>query len=109
MKSLKVYPLKSKSSGNPVLYQYVIVEKLKNKTCLTFQSYNTIICKIILDYTTKGANKIYLDSFALDYSRTTSKYLYNFLDSFSILHAGKRKKEILQAIKNKEIQTKNLN
>lgn len=106
MKSIKVYPIKSKSSGNPVLYQYVIVEKLKNKTSIIFQSYNTIICKIT---TGTGANRIILDSFALDYSRTTSKYLYNFLDSFSILHAGKRKKEILQAIKNKEIQTKNLN
>ncbi len=105
-RNIKVYPIKSTSTGRPVANQYIIKEKTKNKTCLTFQSYNTIICKII---TGTGANKIVLDSYALDYSRTTSKHLYNFLDSFSIVHSGKRKKEILQAIKNKEIQTKNLN
>ena len=83
-----------------------IFEKSKNCTNITFQSYDTIIAKIT---TGTGANKIVLDSFALEYSKTTSKHLYNFLDTFSIIHAGKRKKEILQAIKNKEIQIKNLN
>ena len=105
-KTIKVYSMKSKNTGRPVSNQFLIFEKSKKYTNITFQSYDTIICKIT---TGTGANKIILDSNALEYSKTTSKYLYSFLDSFSIIHSGKRKKEILQAIKNKEIQTKNLN
>ena len=106
MKFIKVYNMKSPKTGRAVANQFIIRETAKTKTILTFQSYNTIICKIT---TGTGANKIILDCDALNYSRTTSKYLYSFLDAFSIIHSGKRKKEILQAIKNKEIQTKNLN
>ncbi len=106
MKTLKVESLKSPRTGNPVANQFMIKEKTKNKSILTFQSYNTIICKLI---STNKKNTIILDVDALNYSRTTSKHLYSFLDSFGHLNFGMRKKEILKAIKNNEIQTKNLN
>jgi len=106
MKKVKVQSLTSPRTGNPVANQFTIEEKTKGKSILTFQSYNTIICKLI---STNKKNTIILDIDALNYSRTTSKYLYSFLDSFSHLNYGIRKKEILKAIKNKEIQTKNLN
>ena len=57
-----------------------------------FQSYNTIIAKI------EKGHKITLDTNALDYSRTTSKYLYLFLNM--------NKKEILA---DKDIKYENLN
>ena len=57
-----------------------------------FQSYNTIIAKI------EKGHKITLDTNALDYSRTTSKYLYLFLDM--------DRKEILA---DKDIKYENLN
>ena len=57
-----------------------------------FQSYNTIIAKI------EKGHKITLDTNALDYSRTTSKYLYLFLDM--------SRKEILA---DKDIKYENLN
>ena len=57
-----------------------------------FQSYNTIIAKI------EKGHKITLDTNALDYSRTTSKYLYLFLDM--------NRKEILA---DKDIKYENLN
>ena len=57
-----------------------------------FQSYNTIIAKI------EKGHKITLDTNALDYSRTTSKYLYLFLNM--------NRKEILA---DKDIKYENLN
>ena len=41
---------------------------------LTFQSYKTFIAKIFCD------GRVVLDHKCLDYSRTTSKYLYKFLN-----------------------------
>ena len=72
----------------------------------TFQSYDTIIAKCIFK---NDKHIVILDNDALYYSRTTSKYLYKFLDSRSHLNFGMRKKEILKAIKEGEILTKNLN
>lgn len=57
-----------------------------------FQSYNTIIAKI------EKGHKITLDTNALDYSKTTSKYLYLLL--------GMSRKEILA---DKDIKYENLN
>jgi len=68
---VKVYNLESPRSGNPVPNQYEI--RIGNK--IYFQSYNSIICKI-------QDGKIYLDSYYWNYSRTTSKYLNIFLNSF---------------------------
>ena len=76
------------SRGNAIANQFEIyVDGMKY-----FQSYNTIIAKI-----DKG-HKITLDTNALDYSRTTSKYLYLFL--------GMNRKEILM---DKDIKYEDLN
>ena len=107
MNLVKVYSMKSPRTGNPVANQFRIEELTKTKSITTFQSYNTIICKII--HTKENGYKIVLDDYALDYSRTTSKYLYSFLDSFSPLCYGSRRKDILKMIEEKEILTKDLN
>lgn len=76
------------SRGNYVPNQFIITNDEGREI---FQSYETIIA-------IKDNGKIILDSDALDYSRTTSKYLYLFL--------GMNRKEI---IKDKNIIYKNLN
>ena len=58
------------SKGNTVPNQFIIVD---DKGTIYFQSYQTIIAK-------KEQGIITLDN-QWDYSRTTSKYLYQFLDS----------------------------
>lgn len=105
MKTIKVSNLKSPRSGDSVRNQFEIYESTKKTTSYTFQSYNTIIAKVIYK---NGEQIVVLDNDALYYSRTTSKYLYQFLDDVSNLR-GMGKKEILKAIENKEIKLKNLN
>ena len=56
------------SSGNYVPNQFIITDDGRE----IFQSYETIIA-------IKDKGKIILDNDALDYSKTTSKYLYMFL------------------------------
>ena len=87
---MKVNNLTS-SNNNFVPNQFVIYHNGE----AYFQSYNTIIVKI----DKKG--KTILDSNALYYSNTTSKYLYRFL--------GYDRKEIIERIKDKRIILKNLN
>tara|TARA_R100000306_G_C4277576_1_gene93360 strand:+ start:210 stop:491 length:282 start_codon:yes stop_codon:yes gene_type:complete len=64
-----------------------------------FQSYETIIA--IIDERKSFQNSITLDTNALNYSRTTSKYLYKWLRM--------NRKEIENKIKTKEIILKDLN
>lgn len=87
---MKVNNLTSRN-GNFVPNQF----KIYHNKSVFFQSYQTIIAKI----DSKG--QTILDTFALEYSRTTSKYLYQFL--------GYDRKEIQNRIKNKSIILKNLN
>ena len=75
--------------GNEVPNQFIISDYKNSRTI--FQSYNTIIAM----KTNKG---IVLDINALNYSTTTSKYLYLFLD--------RSRKEILN---DENIVYKNLN
>ena len=51
---------------------------IRDKDVIIFQSYNTVIAK-------KTKTRTILDKKALDYSRTTSKYLYRFLDEYTDL------------------------
>ena len=51
---------------------------IHDKDVTIFQSYNTVIAK-------KTKTRTILDKKALDYSRTTSKYLYRFLDEYTSL------------------------
>ena len=96
---MKVSQLKSPRSGNVVPNQFKIVNGAK----IYFQSYNSIICKI-----DTNKNLVFLDSFYWDYSRTTLKYLKEFLYSnayYGILSTD----EIRTKIETKEIKLTNLN
>lgn len=85
-------------NGNKVLNQIEITQTKKNYCLHTFQSYNTIVAKI--EYK-DNKRKITFDTHALNYSRTTSKYLYKFMMM--------NRKEIDKLIKEKQIKFKNLN
>ena len=87
---MKVNNLTSRN-GNLVINQFEIYHNGES----FFQSYNTIIAKIDKN------GKTILDTYALEYSRTTSKYLFQFL--------GYDRKEIQNRIKNKSITLKDLN
>lgn len=80
------------SNGNEVPNQFVITAD-DNST--TFQSYSTVIA------TRKASGQLVLDSGAMDYSKTTSKYLYRF--------TGMNRQELQDKITLNIIQTKNLN
>ena len=93
MKEIQVRNMIS-TSGNYVPNQFEIKKKVKDYYQHYFQSYDTIICK----YDVKG---LILDTNALHYSRTTSKYLYMYLNM--------DRKELLNGIKDKSIRVRNLN
>lgn len=91
MQKFKVYPLTSPRSGESVKNQFEIYTP-KGRY---FQSYKSMIAFV------DNKGKIYLDEYYYDYSRTTSKYLTQFLD----INTQERK----QMIKNKSIKLTNLN
>lgn len=87
---MKVRNMTSNSTGREIANQFIIEDGGK----VYFQSYNTIIAM-------KEAGKITIDTDAENYSRTTSKYLYQFLDT--------DKKSLLQDVKAGRIIRANLN
>lgn len=87
---MKVYNMMSNSTGREVANQFIIEHEGK----VYFQSYNTIIAM-------KQAGKITIDTNAENYSRTTSKYLYQFLNT--------DRKSLLQDVKTGRIIRANLN
>lgn len=84
------------ATGNPVPNQFIIHDTAHD--VYVFQSYKTTIAKVYMNCAGLVRDKIVLDNDALDYSSTTSKYLYAFLDM--------NRKEILA---DKNITWKNLN
>lgn len=98
MKTIQVNQMCSQRTGNPVANQF----KIYTKKGVYFQSYSTIIAFKPHDF--KG--KLKLDKNYWDYSRTTLKYLYDFI---SINHRHRSKKNILKLIQNKDIILTNLN
>lgn len=86
---MKVTNLRS-SQGNKVPNQYSI----ETGNSIIFQSYDSIIAEV-----SRGI--IYLDPVYYNYSKTTSKYLYMFLNM--------NKKEIQEGLRTGKIQFKNLN
>ena len=96
---IKVYPLLSTRTNEPVKNQFEIRINTKGGTKVFFQSYKSIICKI-------DNQKIYLDSYYWDYSRTTVKYLKSFLSDFI---GNTSTDDIRNKIKTKEIKLTNLN
>ena len=87
---MKVYNMTSEKTGREIANQFVIEHEGK----VYFQSYSTIVAM-------KEAGKITIDNNAENYSRTTSKYLYQFLNT--------DRKNLLQDIKNGHIVRANLN
>lgn len=67
---MRVRNIISNSTGREIANQFIIEDGGK----VYFQSYQTIIA-------TKEAGKITVDTNAENYSRTTSKYLYRFLNT----------------------------
>ena len=91
IKKIKTYSMTSLRTGNPVANQFEIYTP-EGKY---FQSYRSIIAFV------DKFGQIMLDEYYHNYSRTTSKYLTQFLDMNT--------KERTNAIKNKEITLTNLN
>lgn len=87
---MKVYNMTSGKTGREIANQFVIAHEGK----VYFQSYDTIVAM-------KEAGKITIDTNAENYSRTTSKYLYQFLNT--------DKKNLLQDVKDGRIIRANLN
>lgn len=87
---MKVYNMTSEKTGRGIPNQFVIAHEGK----VYFQSYDTIIAM-------KEMGKIIIDINAENYSKTTSKYLYQFLNT--------DKKRLLQDVKAGRIIRENLN
>ena len=92
--SIKVKNLTSPRSGRAICNQFVITDD--GRKVEIFQSYGTTIAR-----RGRMVPSVVLDTNALDYSRTTSKYLYEFL--------GMGRKEIEARIKSGSIGVENLN
>lgn len=83
------------ANGNANANQFVINDGNK----IYFQSYDSIVCKI-----ENGKVELGKD---WNYSNTTSKHLYTFLKQNGFYELANRK-AILKAIKNKELDVKDL-
>ena len=92
---MRVSNLESPRSGNPVANQY----EIETDKYYIFQSYNSIIAKKERGF----LGKVILDPYYWNYSRTTIKYLKQFLGT------NISSKEIEQRIKNGTYKTANLN
>ena len=90
---IKVYNMSSPRTGNPVANQF----KIHTDEGVFFQSYRSIIAFIPHN----PDNKIQLDEKYWNYSRTTSKYLHQFL--------GPSTQEIKAKIDSGEFELVNLN
>jgi hypothetical protein len=91
---IRVESLKSPRTGNAVANQFAI----HTNDGTYFQSYNTIIA-----YWPHGESKIVLDTNSWDYSRTTLKYLKQFL------RVNSSKKDIEKSIRLGDFVLQDLN
>lgn len=101
------------NNGNKIPNQFIIKSgKYVNSYLWTdtyFQSYETIIAQLSIKKC--GNYELILDNNALNYSRTTSKYLYKFLLDYIYDWTKEplNKKVIEKKIKEGKIKLKNLN
>lgn len=93
---MRVRNMTSPRTGQPVANQFIIED---DKGRETFQSYRTTIATI--DRGPSCADVV-LDTSALEYSVTTSKYLYQFL-------GGVTRQEVLARIERGEYRVADLN
>ena len=98
MKDLKVKQLENKN-------QFVIERTIKNKIDYTFQSYDTIICKV-----DNNKETIVFDDYIYDGNGTTMKHLYIFLkEYYQKFRYSWNKKLLLEWIEQEKIEVRNLN
>jgi len=106
----KVTNMESPRTGRPVANQYIIniredLDDPDNMPGRYFQSYDSIIAWIPDDL---GKYFVVLDEYCWDYSRTTLKYLTQFLRDNTALSIN-YKRDIEKLIDNREILLDNLN
>ena len=100
MKSIKVLNMSSPRTGCKVANQYIIKDKEHRK--VYFQSYDTVVACI---ESVGRAGEVVLVRGATDFSRTTSKYLYSFLEGYSLINPSfLNKKGIAELIKRGDIR-----
>tara|TARA_R100000664_G_scaffold5061_1_gene9847 strand:- start:1707 stop:2006 length:300 start_codon:yes stop_codon:yes gene_type:complete len=87
------------ANGNKVANQFEII----GDKFTIFQSYNSTIAIVKQE---EWRNKVYLDEWAWDYSRTTLKHLYNFLGQWGF---DLNKKKVLKLIERGEFILTDLN
>ena len=92
---MRVSNLESPRSGNPVANQY----EIETDKYYIFQSYGSVIAKKERGF----LGNVILDPYYWNYSRTTLKYLKQFL------RVNLSSKEIEERIKNGTYKTRNLN
>lgn len=91
----KITPLYSPRTNTPVKNQYrITMESPRGEKIEIFQSYKTIIARY-------DSGKLTLDTNAMNYSKTTSKYLYQFTNS--------SKAQLEERIKEGLVKVRNLN
>ena len=99
MKYASVRNMVSPRSGRPVANQFII----HSNNAVIFQSYNSVIA--IVDYDAQGAAALTIGR-DWDYSTTTAKYLYEFLNEYAkhiFGDLGANRKRVKIAIENKDI------
>lgn len=76
---MRVHNMVSKKTGREIANQFIIEDGIGESCKICFQSYNTIIA--VFDPAINGG-ELTLDNNAENYSRTTSKYLYQFITEY---------------------------
>lgn len=102
---MRVSNMTSPRTNNKVANQFVITDSKDGYTYKTFQSYDSTIA--IVEITKYGEKYISLDKHLWDYSRTTVKYLTQFL-RYETGRAVNTKKDIEQGIKAGEFKLTSL-
>ena len=96
---MKLPTLKVKVSNLYNKNQFIIEVSTLNKDYLIFQSYKSEIA--IYCYNTK---ELYINEYYINYSKTTSKHLYIFINEYTP-YTAHNLKELNEAIKDKQILT----
>lgn len=97
---MRVCNMTSPQTGNPVANQFIVHD---DSGFTWFQSYRTMIACV-----DDQSGTVYLDDDATEYSRTTSKYLKRFLESYT-RHSDLTVAAIRKLVASGEFKTKELN
>jgi len=99
---MKVWNMVSEKTDRAIPNQFII----KHGRSLYFQSYETVVARIDNVDNFDTGEEVFLVDGATDFSKTTSKFLYQFLREHSLIDgASCNKKGIEALIKNGKITT----